>query len=1024
MQRLIAFFIDNKLLGRMILLFVIMAGFFNMTTIQREGLPVISLNTITVTTVFPGAAPEDVELNVTIPIERELEAVTGIDFMTSSSTENLSVITIQLDEGLGDTQVARSLDEIKSAVDQVKNLPQEIDGRPVVKELRSSDFPVLEVALSGKVETVKYFARRLELDLRNLPGVSTVARVGLFDPEVHVELDPRRMDAAHISFDEVISSILTRNVRASGGSLNSYIGQKSIVTLAKFSDPLDVKNVILRSNFEEKAILLSQVANVVMREKDERLMVRSNGEEGVSLVISKKPSADVIRVVDSIKDYVEKQKFPAGVNYTFINDLSRRTRIRIGILQDNGMFGFVLVVIMLFIFLNLRTALWTAFGIPFSLLLVFILLPLTGEILHIMTLSGFLIVIGMLVDDAIVVAEHIESYKELGLPPREAAIRGTSEMSKPVAAAAFTTMAAFLPMFFLGGNSGKFVAGLPIVIVLALSASLFESYFLLPGHIAHAKGKKRSKAAWMTALENWYERQLKGALKRKYLVILGMILILVITMGITGRSIKVNMFPSEGSEQFYVKFITPIGSSLQRTAEDVKAVEKVILAMQKERKEIVSFSARVGILGSRGVGKTSGDQENWALISVYLSAASERQRGARDIIDELRRRSKVREGTRLLFEERRIGPPLGKPAEIIVMANDLDKREAAVAKIIAFLKSITGVTDVDRDDREGKKQVILLPRYRKLAAYGLTTRDIADVTRIAYDGRKVTSIQTPEAEIFYRVLIAPQYRRNIASLRLLKVRNRAGQLIPLSELVDFKTVTSRQYLMHYNGTRSVTVSAELDTKTITSVAVERRVRKELLAKWQLPSGVRLLIGGEARATQRIFGGVMIAFILAIAGIFFLVAMVLKSGILTIFVMAVIPFTLIGASITWLVHGLDLSFFAILGFLGLAGVVVNDSIVMVDRLNRETDKDHLDLDTIASLAKTRLRPILLTTVTTIVGLLPSGYGLSGSDPLVIPLALTLSYGLLFATVITLFLIPSLYLVRDDIRRKWHALVRMH
>jgi multidrug efflux pump subunit AcrB len=253
--------------------------------------------------------------------------------------------------------------------------------------------------------------------------VGVVTRVGCFDREVHIELNPWLMERHYISFDEVVASILTRNVRTSGGSFNSYVDQQSIVTLAKFTSPLDVERVILRSNFELQRVTLGQVARVRMREKDERLVVRSNGEQGISLVINKKLSADVIRVVDAVKGYMDRQQLPAGVRHTFINDLSTRTRARIDILRDNGVIGFVLVTLILLVFLNLRTALWTAFGIPFSLLGAFLFLPLTGQIINIITLGGILIVIGMLLDDAIVVAEHIESYKEAGMDPEAAAIR-------------------------------------------------------------------------------------------------------------------------------------------------------------------------------------------------------------------------------------------------------------------------------------------------------------------------------------------------------------------------------------------------------------------------------------------------------------------------------------------------------------------------------------------------------------------------------------------------------------------------
>lgn len=482
------------------------------------------------------------------------------------------------------------------------------------------------------------------------------------------------------------------------------------------------------------------------------------------------------------------------------------------------------------------------------------------------------------------------------------------------------------------------------------------------------------------------------------------------------------MFPSDGTEQFYIKVIAPVGSSMERTSAEVRRIETNLLEMKNKTGEILSFSTRIGHLSTGGASRTSGDHENWAILTVYLVPSGERARSARQIIDALRARILLGYGTRIFFEERRMGPPLGRPAEIVVLGNNAEAREKTAARIIAFLRAIPGVTDVDRDDKDGKRQLIIEPDYGKLAAYGLTTKDVGDLIRGAFDGRRVTSLQTLESEIWYRVILAPEFRKGVASLAYLKVRNKTGNLVPLDQLVRIRTATAKQTLYHYDGTQAITITAELDTKKISSLAVERRLRAGLLDKAKLPGDVRVLLSGESRATRQIFGGVALAFLLSLAAIFFIVALVVKSTLQTIFVLAVIPLSLIGVVWTWFIHGMDISFFSILGFLGLAGVVVNDSIVMVDRLNsalREEGRGEgpAALEAlIAARAPSRLRPIVLTTVTTMLGLLPSAYGVGGDDPLVNPLALTMSWGLLFATLITLFLVPALYMIREDIARR--------
>ena len=1020
MERLITFFIKKKILTRMILFFVIVGGLYSMLSIRRESFPSVSFNTITISAIYPGAAPEDVELNVTTPIERQLAEVNGIDYMTSVSTENLSLITIQADDELGRNDMQRVLDDIRSAVDRVKDLPLDLDGKPTVAEMRIEDMPILEVALSGPMNILKILSLELEIELKDLNGVAMVTKAGYFEPEIQVEIDPWRMQQQHISFDEIINSILSRNVRASGGSFNSYIGKQQIVTLSKFKKPMDVKKVILRSNFEQRRVVLSDVARVRMGEKDERLMVRSNGRQGISLVLTKKPTADIIKTIDRVKALMKKRHIPSGVKYTFIDDASKRTRARISILEDNGMMGFILVFLMLVLFLNHKTAFWAAFGIPFSILGAFIVMPFVGLTINNISLAGFLIVIGMLVDDAIVVAEHVESYKEDGMDPIKAAVKGTKEMARPVTAAVLTTIAAYMPMYFLGGKMGKFAWAIPLVVSITLLVSLFECLLILPGHVAHGKkdkkGKKavRTKAEWIIKMEEKYTILLAGVLRRKYLMVASLVLLFIFSFLFMGKNIKMVMMPSSGSEKFFIKYEAPIGSSIQRTAKDVIKVENVLRKMKKMKGEITSYASRVGHMntGGNGAAKTSGDHENYAVTTVFLTPVGKRARSAKAIIRAVRRKIKSIKKTKISFEEKKAGPATGKPMEIMVIGNNIKKREKAVKKIMSFVKKIKGVRYIERDDKDGKRQLVIRFNYRKLAAYSLTTSDIAKMIRIAFDGQKVTSIQTLDQEIFYRVILAPRYRGRADSIRYLKVRNKMGQLINVKDLLHFQSIPSKQDLRHYNGRQAVTVSAQVDARFISPRKVGKLVKKKLLSRWSPPVGVKVLVGGEAKETGKMLSGAVFAGAFSLAVIFFLVIMVLNNASQTIFVMSVIPFTLIGVIWTHYFHGMNFSMFSIMGMLGLIGVVVNDSIVMVDRLNAAVHEKGLSLENIARQASTRLRPILLTTVTTIVGLLPSGYGIGGSDPMIGPLALTIAYGLLFATVITLFLVPSLYLIQKD------------
>ena len=1009
MKKIINFMLDNKLLASMLLIFIFLFGVISMNSMNQERFPSVSLNIVTITTVYPGAAPEDVELNVTVPIERELRSVSGISEIKSTSTENVSVITIQANDDLGPAAFQKVLDDIKSAVDRVDNLPDGLDGRPVVQDVDVEKFPIVQVALFGDMKKLRPYAKALETQMRTLPGVSTINKVGYFDTEVHVEINPWLMEKHHISFDEVINSIRTRNIRTSGGSLNSYIGKKSIVTLSKFHNLMDINRVILRSNFEMQRVLLSDVAKIRITEEDTKLSVRNNGVSGISLTISKNPSADVVTTVNTIKDFMKKQQIPEGIAYQIINDNSNATRKSVKSVINNGIVGIILVLLILILFLNFRTAAWCAFSIPFSLALSFALMPLFGMTINMISMAGLLIVLGMLVDDAIVTSEHIEKLIEEGMDPKDAARKGASEMVGPITAAVLTTIAAYVPLFFLGGKAGKFIWPIPVTVSLTLLASLFDTFFLLPGHLAHKPKNKtqKGKAGWLKKLESMYKRVLGIVLKNRKIYITSIAAIFLFSIFIVAGNMKLILFPNAGTDVFYIKLEAPQGSSLRRTETDVTRMEQLLNRIKKQRGEILSFTSRMGHYDSRGQEKNSGSHENRGIITVYLTHPDKRKRSAAEIISQLRKQNTISKNTVLTFEEKIMGPSSSKPVEIRVMSNREKDREAAVQKISGFLKQIKGLYDLNRDDKSGKKQLQIHLRYDRLAAYGLTSMDVASLLRIAFDGQKVTSIQTLDEEIWYRVILAPQFRGTENSIKHLKVRNKTGQLVSLRSLVTFRTTEAKQDLFHYNGMKCVTISAEVDNKNATAVSVARLLNKKLLKTWTPPLGTVIDVGGQAKETRDTMQDFILAFFIAVLAIFFIVTMVLKNLYRTGIVLSMIPLAFIGVSTALFIHGMPFSLFGIMGLLGLAGIVVNDSIVMIDQFSKKIDPEKASIEDITKQAAERLRPILMTTTTTVFALLPAAYGLGGSDTFITQLSVSVGYGLIFSSLMTLFTVPALY-----------------
>ncbi len=1013
MDKLFNFFIQRKLFVNIIVVVFIFLGVLALKRTPREGMPSIDSNQLSIVTRYPGASPEDVELNVTCKIEEELKEVDGLTEITSVSIENSSSILVQVDESMGRNKVREIKEDVQKALDRISDLPEEVEDI-LLTEIKTSDVPVIEIAISHKNrEFLRQWAKKLERKIEKLDGVAGVNKIGYYDKEIHIEVDPLKMKQAYVSLPEIVMSIQKRNLRSTSGTLESYKGFKNIVILNKFTDPMDVKDVILRSNFDFKNIVLKQIAEVKIAEKDNHLIVRNNGENGISLVVKKKENSDIIRVINRIKKSLKKEA-PGKLKYSFVNDQSRTTRNRLNILFSNGLIGLILVIALLLIFLNRQAALWTAFGIPFCFIAVFIFFAIFNITINAVSLAGFIVVLGMLVDDAIVVAEKTAYYRELGINPAKASLKAVREMAGPVFAAALTSICAYFPMFFLGGRAGKFIWNIPIVVIIALAISLLECFFILPNHLSHGSIKIKPKAAWIKNIENIYKKLLVKVLKVRYVLISVFVITLIGIILIAKFNLKFQMFPQSGIDTFYINIEGPKDQSIEDTEKTVIEIEKIVATLPE--KELLSYTSRVG---HHSISKTKdfGDHENWAIISVFLTPDNKRKRMAGMIIKELRKKIKSPEGTKVFIAKRKMGPIQDKPITLHIISNDMEANIKAERKILNFLKTMKkmGVSDIDSDRKEGRDELVVNLNHRKMAAMGLSTYDVAQSLRTGFDGSIVTSIQTVDEEIQYRLILNKESRRKESVINRLSIKNNQGSLIPLKSFVNFTTRSADLAIYHRDAERCITISAEVNPKKITATEAAGYIKKNLLNKWDVHD-MEILIGGEAQQAKLILGDIRFAVILALFLIFSIMAVVLDSLTQPLIIMSVIPFGLIGVLFALLLHGQNMSMFVLLALVSLTGIVVNDSIVMVNTLNKQIKsmakkvwKNNGFYEVIADSAKTRLRPILLTTFTTLGGLFPMAYGLGGYEKMLSPMALALSWGLLFATIITLFLIPSLYVM---------------
>lgn len=1019
MKQFFRFFAERHTFALVFTSMLVVLGLGTLRHIQRDMFPRVNFGELVITTRYPGASPEDVELNVTNVLEEEIKGVSGIDQFTSYSMENISVIDVVVD--LNEDDIDEIVREVREAVYRVTELPVEVTEAPLITEIDSSIFPVIEIGFSGGVDyrKLREYAKSFEDKLESVSGVSHFDKYGYRDREVRVEVDTERIESYQVPLRSIIAAIASRNIRSTGGSFESYTSEKNVVTLAQFREPGEVGDVIVRTSFDGPSVKVRDLARINDDFEEEKVASRMNGRPAISFVVYKKATADVIRTVDGIKALIDSERgsLPEGVSVEYSDDLSRYIRNRLSVVLSNGFIGLALVLVLLAVFLSFRSAFWVALGIPVVLLGTIFLIPAFGQVLDVISLAGLIMVIGIVVDDAIIIAENIHRKRELGLAPLEAAVEGITEVYKPVLTTVLTTLVAFAPMFFMSGIMGKVVYVIPLTITLALCLALAESTVALPAHLIWGvNGRRKSGAVkverqWFDHVRNFYRRTNIHAFKMRYLVILFSVASLAAGLWYARNYMDFILFPKSAADVFYIRIELPRGSSLQATDDKAKEIEALIEALPDG--EVDSYVTRIG---NQGI-YVAGENESWAIISVYLTPFATRERVADEIVDDLREKTEALEGfERVFYVIDAGGPPVGQPITLRVIGDDDALRTALADSVVAYLNSLPGVEDIDRNDKPGKDQIEVDLDYEKLSRLGLTVADVARNVRIAFDGEIVTSVRYGDEDVEFRVILENGIRRDPKKLRGLLIPNDRNRLIPLGEVARFRTGPGASTFYHFDNKRAIMVTADVDKSVTTPLqavsAVEKRF--DLAKDWP---GMRFESGGEAQETEESMASLLTAFVSAAIAIYFILVVLFNSGIQPILVMSAIPFGILGVIVAFALHREPLGFTATMGLIGLAGVVVNDSLVLVNhinRLRRERPEDDV-LVLVADAAAERLRAILLTTFTTVAGLLPLAYGIGGSDPFIAPMALAMGFGLLFATPVTLALVPSLYLVSDDINR---------
>ncbi len=1042
MESIIRFFSRQKAFANAITIVVIVFGIWSLFNIKREAFPNITYNVLQVQTFFPGASAEEVERLVTNSIEQDIREVSGIKRITSISVEGRSLIFLQLDPDTGDLKSAK--DDVQVVLDRLTNFPEGAEN-PVVQELSSKFEPTIEIGLSGDLSDaeIRAHARNLERNLERIEGTARVDILGLRDIEIKIIADPDKLRYYNVTLPEIMQVLSGQNLNIPGGTFEvaGKDGPEEFVirTLGEFQSVTDVENVVIRANSLGEVVSIRDVARVEEGFEDAKIYYRTNAQSGLSLVVLKKEEADAITLVDQVKEAVEAYRLDAGsgLGIAYINDFSFFIRRRIGVLGGNLIVGLILVLLVLSLSLPFRAAFITSFGIPFSFLGTILVFYFAGVSVNLLSLLGLIIVVGMLVDDAVVVAENCQRYQDLGHSAEDATVKGVMEVLKPVLFSIATTIAAFSPMLFMTGIMGKFIAVIPIGVIVALLVSLFEAFFILPNHFSSWKFLGKGEAIspdrikefpaiarpylWASHrfqeifLSRWIPRYMalmKHFLRRRYLVMVGLVAFTVVTIVVANFRLKFILFPPGGVEAFVVNLEGPDGVSLEEMREIVKPAEKIVMELPKT--EMKDFTTKVGEwrLNLSDPNGKAGSQ--YAQMVVHLTPETDRVRTAEEIADSLRPQlDAIARVKKVHVDQVSGGPPVGAPVNLGVRGRTYEQINEAVKVVSDYLASIEGVKGIQNSFVLGKKELHVSIDSREAAAAGLTVRDVGTTVRAAYEGLVATSIKRLDEEIDLRVQLDREGRNQARLLQDILIPNARGNLIPLGRIATVREDRGIASYEHEANERQVEVTAQLDLDLINSVEANRLLRTQI-PEWQKKfPGITFYFGGEDKDMQESMESLGQAALAAFFIIFMILIIAFGNFYQPFFVAIAIPMGGLAVLWTFMIHNRPLSFLAMIGLVALAGVIVNNSIVLVDFINRLRLEGRGKYESILEGCQTRLRPIFLTSFTTVVGILPTAYGIGGLDPFVMPVALALGWGLLFGSVLTLLVLPPILAIGDDI-----------
>lgn len=1032
---IIAWFTHNSVAANLLMWIIVIGGIASIFTIEKQTFPKFVINNIQIQVAYPAAAPEEVEQGILMPIEESLQGLDGIKKIRATATEGMASLVVEVQSNY---ELQQLLDEINMRVDAIRTFPENIE-QPQIFQMRFSD-PVARIQVYGELNEreLKDLAINFRPEVAAIPGVGRAELEATRAYEVAIEITDEKLQEYALDFDQVAQAVRNSSLDLPGGSIKAAAGNILLRTKAQAYYGSEFAGIVLRTNSDGSRITLEDVANINDGFEERAGFSSFNGQQTVMINVFTAEGQNDIDVSEGVREFVnlKNTQLPSTVKLAVWADRSFYLKDRLNLMLKNMAFGGFFVFIILAIFLQLRLAFWVLIGMVVSFLGAMALMPAVDDLtINMLTLFGFILVLGIVVDDAIIIGESVYSEVEKSGQSPNSVIVGAKRVAMPATFGVLTTICAFIPMVSIGGMMGAFWGSIGWIVILCLGFSLVESKWILPAHLAQMRPPKnkttnsakafppnffermRVKASdgLQSFCDNKYKPLLEFSLIHRYNTMAVFFALMLVSVGVVkGGFVRWEFFPKLPSDFIQAEIVMENGTNSEATN---TAVHRVAMALEQVDSNLQATNQEDALTHYFSGSYT----ETTGMVIVELTKGEDRATNSFEIVDQWRQATGDIAGTKSInFSQMMGGPQQGKPISFQLRGNNIEQLSLVAAKLKLRLGAFEGVYDIEDSYSDGNRE-ILVTLTANGESLGFTASDVARQVRQAFYGAEAQRILrgTEEVKVMVRYPLAS--RQSVSDLQKMHLRSPSGTMVPFAEIANIEFTVGSPSITRIDQFRSVTVSADVQTDVIEAHQVVTQLRasfEEEIAR-NYP-GVTFALEGMSQEEAESLTDLALAAFAALLGIYALLAIPLKSYSQPLIIMSVIPFGFIGALIGHLLLGLSFSILSVFGLVALSGVVVNDSLIMVDFVNRARAQG-LTIKSAALQAGTqRFRAIILTSATTFFGLLPIVLERSLQAQIVIPMAISLAFGILFATVITLILIPSLYMILDDIRQAFEKL----